>query len=73
MPARRLGMRNFTELPSVPCDHPVPVTDPLRLAVAAYLARFNGACREHTGSGLRSYLAWCAGRGGSGDRMDKNR
>ena len=63
MPAQRLGMRNFTELPSVPSDHPVPVTDPLRLAVAAYLARFNGASREHTESDLRCYLAWCTERG----------
>jgi integrase/recombinase XerD len=31
--------------------------------VAAYLARFTGTSREHTGSDLRRYLAWCAGRG----------
>jgi len=60
MLAQRLGMRNFTELPSVPSDHLVPVTEPLRLAVAAYLARFKGSSREHTKSDLRSYLAWCA-------------
>jgi len=31
MLAQRLGMRNFTELPSVPSDHLVPVAEPLRL------------------------------------------
>ena len=56
-------MRNFTELPSVPSDDLVPFTDQLRLAVAAYLARFKGASRYHTESGLRCYLAWCAERG----------
>ena len=63
MLAQRLGVRNFTELPSVLSDHLVPVTDPLRLAVAAYLARFKGASREHSESDLRCYLAWCAERG----------
>ena len=56
-------MMPFTELPSVPSDQPVPCTDQLRLAVAAYLARFKGASRYHTGSDLRCYLAWCAERG----------
>ena len=40
-----------------------PFTDQLRLAVAAYLARFKGSSREHTESDLRSYLGWCAGQG----------
>jgi site-specific recombinase XerD len=31
----------------------------LRLAVAAYLARFKGQSRVHTESDLRCYLAWC--------------
>jgi hypothetical protein len=35
----------------------------LRLAVAAYLARFKGSSREHTQSGLRCYLSWCTERG----------
>jgi len=35
----------------------------LRLAVAAYLARFTGASGEHTESDLRCYLSWCAERG----------
>ena len=54
---------NFTELASVPSDRPAPFTDQLRLAVAAYLARFKGSSREHTESDLRCYLAWCAERG----------
>ena len=56
-------MTNFTELPSVPSDRLVPFTDQLRLAVAAYLARFKGSSREHTASDLRCFLAWCAERG----------
>ena len=56
-------MTNLTELPSIPSDHLVPFTDQLRLAVAAYLARFKGSSRYHTESDLRCYLAWCAGRG----------
>jgi integrase/recombinase XerD len=56
-------MRNFTELASVRSDRPAPFTDQLRLAVAAYLARFQGSSRTHTESGLRCYLSWCAERG----------
>jgi integrase/recombinase XerD len=56
-------MMNFTELPSVPSNDLVPFTDQLRLAVAAYLARFKGSSREHTESDLRCYLAWCAEHG----------
>ena len=56
-------MMSFTDLPSVPSDHLVPFTDQLRLAVAAYLARFTGASRYHTESDLRCYLGWCAERG----------
>ena len=55
-------MVTFTSLPSVPPDRVVPFTDQLRLAVAAYLARFKGASRYHTESDLRCYLAWCAER-----------
>ena len=56
-------MTTFTDLASAP-SHPVaPFTDQLRLAVAAYLARFKGSSREHTESDLRSYLAWGAERG----------
>jgi integrase/recombinase XerD len=34
----------------------------LRLAVAAYLARFKGQSRVHTESDLRGYLRWCESR-----------
>jgi hypothetical protein len=53
----------FTELAPVASDPPEPFTDRLRLAVAAYLARFKGSSREHTESDLRCYLAWCTQRG----------
>jgi integrase/recombinase XerD len=56
-------MMTFTELASVPSDPLPPFTDQLRLAVAAYLARFKGSCREHTEPDLRCYLTWCAERG----------
>jgi hypothetical protein len=56
-------MMTFTELASVPSDPAVPFTDRLRLAVAAYLARFTSTSREHTESDLRCYLAWCAESG----------
>src|SRR5690349_10485527 len=52
-----------TPLVPAPSDPPQPFTDQLRLAVAAYLARFKGSSREHTESDLRCYLAWCAERG----------
>jgi len=56
-------MTNLSELPSVPSHRLAPLPDQLRLAVAGYLARFEGASREHTESDLRCYLAWCAERG----------
>jgi hypothetical protein len=56
-------MMTFTELAPAASDPPEPFTDRLRLAVAAYLARFKGSSREHTESDLRCYLAWCAQRG----------
>ncbi len=56
-------MSRFIDLASVPSDDLVPVTDQLRLAVAAYLARFKGASCYHTESDLRCYLAWCAAHG----------
>ncbi|GAB3472103.1 tyrosine-type recombinase/integrase [Kineococcus endophyticus] len=34
-------------------------TDPLRLAIAAYLARYRGETRRHAQSDLRAYLTWC--------------
>lgn len=57
------GMTHFNELIPVPSEHPVPLVDRLRLAVASYLARFKGSSRDHTGSDLRCYLTWCAERG----------
>jgi len=56
-------MKNFTELTPAPSHLPAPFVHRLRLAVAAYLARFKGSSREHTESDLRCYLAWCAERG----------
>jgi site-specific recombinase XerD len=56
-------MMTSTPLAPAPSDPPEPFTDQLRLAVAAYLARFTGSSREHTESDLRCYLAWCAERG----------
>src|ERR1700733_13264146 len=53
-------MITFTDLASVPSHPSEPFTDRLRLAVAAYLARFKGSSREHTESDLRCYLTWCA-------------
>ena len=53
----------FTQLAPAPSGPAEPFTDQLRLAVAAYLARFKGSSREHTQSDLRCYRAWCAERG----------
>jgi integrase/recombinase XerD len=55
-------MRNFADLTSVPSDYPEPFTGQLRVAVAAYLARFTGSSRTHTASDLRCYLSWCTER-----------
>jgi integrase len=52
----------YNELAPIPSDRPVPHADRLRLAIAAYLARFKGASRDHTHSDLRCYLTWCADR-----------
>jgi hypothetical protein len=56
-------MLNFTDLASVPSHPLAPFTERLRLAVAAYLARFKGSLREHTESDLRCYLSWYAEHG----------
>ena len=50
-------MMTFTELAPAASELPEPFTDRLRLAVAAYLARFKGSSREHTESDLRCYLS----------------
>src|SRR5262249_49775899 len=47
------------ELAPVPA-HGWHATGPLDRAVAAYLTRFTGSCREHARSDLRCFLAWCA-------------
>jgi integrase/recombinase XerD len=60
MSAQCLDMRTFTYLPSLPSQSLASFTDQLRLAVAAYLARFQGSSRYHTESDLRCYLSWCA-------------
>jgi hypothetical protein len=56
-------MMKFTDLASVPSHPLAPFTDRLRLAVAAYLARFKDISRNRTESDLRCYLSWCAERG----------
>ena len=60
---QRQCMTTFTQLTSASFHPPEPFTDQLRLAVAAYLARFKGTSREHSESDLRCYLAWCAEQG----------
>jgi site-specific recombinase XerD len=51
-------MENFEPGPAV-AGVIVPIHDPLRMAVAAYLARFKGQSRVHSESDLRGYLTWC--------------
>jgi integrase/recombinase XerD len=57
------GMMAFTQFAPALSDPPELFTDRLRLAAAAYLARFKGSSREHTESDLRCSLAWCAEHG----------
>jgi integrase/recombinase XerD len=57
-----LGMEPFVVEP-VMAGVVNPVPDVLRLAVAAYLARFKGQSRIHCESDLRSYLTWCHDHG----------
>ena len=58
-----LGMMNFPGLASLPSDRPATFTDQ-RAAGGGFLrGPFKGSSREHTASGLRCYLAWCAQRG----------
>jgi hypothetical protein len=45
-----------------PAGEPAARVDPLRLAAAAYLARFTGLSRTHAESDLRIFLNWCAER-----------
>ena len=41
---------------------PADTFDPVRLAAAAYLARYKGWSRVHNESDLRCWLNWCADR-----------
>jgi integrase/recombinase XerD len=60
-PARHWIMDTSQSGPAV--SGVIVTTSPvLRLAVAAYLARFKGQSRVHTESDLRGYLTWCADR-----------
>jgi site-specific recombinase XerD len=45
-------------------NHAVGASDErvLRASVAAYLGRYRGESRVHTGSDLRVFLTWCAGQ-----------
>jgi integrase/recombinase XerD len=56
-----LGMKPFAVEPIAAVVNPAP--DVLRLAGAAYLARFKGQSRIHCESDLRSYLRWCLDHG----------
>jgi integrase/recombinase XerD len=56
-------MTDIANLTCASSDAAAPLADRLRLAVAAYVARFKGSSREHTKSDLGCYLAWCAERG----------
>ena len=52
-------MDNSESGPAVATGVVVTMSPVLRLAVAAYLARFKGQSRIHTESDLRGYLVWC--------------
>jgi hypothetical protein len=54
---------HYNELAPAQASALVPHADRLRLAAAAYLARFKGTSRDHADSDLRCYLTWCTDRG----------
>ena len=56
-------MTQYTELLPVAAGSLLQHADRLRLAAAAYLARYKGTSRVHTESDLRIYFGWCAERG----------
>ena len=56
-------MTSYGQLSPYPLGCSGLAADRLRLAVAAYLARFTGISREPTASDLRCYLTWCADHG----------
>ena len=45
-------MMHHSEVARIPLENPHAQTDPLQLAVAAYLARFTGSSRDHASSDL---------------------
>src|SRR5674476_1072853 len=60
-PGRPGGCSTMTTIPEflpVPGDGERWRADPLRLAVAGYLARYRGETRRHAESDLRAYLTW---------------
>ena len=56
-------MTQYTELLPAAAGSLVQHADRLRLAAAAYLARYKGTSRIHAESALRIYFGWCAERG----------
>ncbi len=56
-------MERFADVQPVRLIDLRAAADVLRLAVAAYLARYTGSSRDHAHSDLRCFLAWCAERG----------
>ena len=56
-------MTSFELAPSVSGTVVHPPQDQLRLAVAAFLARYKGQTRVHADRDLRVYLGWCVERG----------
>jgi site-specific recombinase XerD len=55
-----LGMTTFSISDQAPTASDARV---LRAAVAAYLGRYRGESRLHTGSDLKVFLTWCVGQG----------
>ncbi len=56
-------MTHYTELTAASAGGSGQRADVLRLAAAAYLARYKGTSRVHMESDLRIYFGWCAERG----------
>ena len=56
-------MTHYTELTAASAGGSGQRADVLRLATAAYLARYKGTSRIHMESDLRIYFGWCAERG----------
>jgi integrase/recombinase XerD len=56
-------MMHHSDITRIPLENPQAQADPLRLAVAAYLARFGGSSRDHASSDLHCFLYWCTERG----------